>query len=230
MISAIITTFNYEAFLPHAIESVLNQTLPPDEVIIVDDGSTDRSAELVRRYGRRILYVWQANQGPGTARNLGIRISRGDLIAFLDSDDLWFPRKLELQNAALARDGELDLVFGRMIQFRGAGPHGIAGTVEVDEAGVPAPLISCLMARRTAFDRVGSLREDLQTDFVEWYLRAQHAGLHMLMLDELIVKRRIHEENFTKRNDVRREYLLSLKASLDQRRAKAKAAGPEWTR
>jgi len=227
MISAIITTFNCEAYLGQAIESVLNQTLLPDEIIIVDDGSSDASAELVRRYGQRILYLWQANRGPGAARNLGVRVSRGDLLAFLDSDDLWLPRKLELQKAVLDKNSEIDLVFARMSQFRSL-KTAAAGdqTYPVEDQGQPAPLISCLMARRTVFDRVGPLRADLQTEFVEWYLRVQQAGLRMLILDELLVRRRIHEGNFTKRHDVRREYLLSLKASLDRRRAKAAGSGP----
>jgi glycosyltransferase involved in cell wall biosynthesis len=223
VISAIITTFNCETYLGQAIESILNQTVAADEIIVVDDGSSDGSAELVRRYGSRVLYLWQSNRGPGAARNLGIRVAQGELLAFLDSDDLWLPRKLELQMAALDRDPDIDLVFGQMVQFRDDEPGVAAG---VDEHAQPSPLISCLLARRTAFDRVGPLRTDLKAEFVEWYLRAQEAGLRMLTLDELIVKRRIHETNFTKRHDLRREYLHSLKASLDRRRART-IAPPE---
>jgi glycosyltransferase involved in cell wall biosynthesis len=218
VISVIVTTFNCAAYLGAAIESVISQTLAADEIIVVDDGSSDGSAELVRQYGSRVLYLWQSNQGPGAARSLGIRVARGELLGFLDSDDLWLPCKLELQKAALDEDPALDLVFGKTVQFRDSDPD---TTGSVDERAQPSPLISCLLARRTAFDRVGLLRTDLRAEFVEWYLRAQEAGLRMRTLDELIVKRRVHEGNFTKRHDLRRDYLLSLKASLDRRRGKA---------
>jgi hypothetical protein len=84
-----------------------------------------------------------------------------------------------------------------------------------------------MLARRSAFDRVGPLRTDLKAEFVDWYLRAQELGLRMRILDQLLVKRRIHASNFTRTNrDVRTEYLQTLKASLDRRRAKAHAAVP----
>lgn len=78
-----------------------------------------------------------------------------------------------------------------------------------------------MLARRTAFETVGPLREDLQAEFVDWYMRAREAGLQMRTLDVLLVKRRIHSGNFTRKHkDVRREYLQTLKASLDRRRTK----------
>jgi glycosyltransferase involved in cell wall biosynthesis len=217
VISVIIPVFNGAAYIGQAIESVLGQTLPPDEVLVIDDGSSDATAEVVRRYQPRVSYRWQLNQGPGKARNLGIRESKGDLLAFLDSDDLWLPEKLRLQRAALDEDPGLDLVFTHQSRFHESEP------VAVEEQTVqPSPLISCMLARRTAFERVGPLRTDLKAEFVEWYLRAREAGLKMRVLDDLLAKRRIHSGNFTRLNkDVSREYVHLLKASLDRRRAKA---------
>lgn len=112
-ISAIITGYNYARFLPAAIESVLTQTLPPDEIIVVDDGSTDDTAAVVARYADRgVRYVYKENGGAGAARNRGITESRGDLLAFLDGDDRWLPDKLALQVEHIERNPTVGLVTG----------------------------------------------------------------------------------------------------------------------
>jgi len=223
MISVVIPVFNAAPYIAQAIDSVLSQTLPPDQILVVDDGSTDATPEIVQRYQPRVQYLRQANQGPGAARNLGLRESKGDLLAFLDSDDLWLSDKLRLQKAALDADASLDLVFCHMSQFREDAPE--QAVVIAGRSVQPSPLVSCLLARRTAFDRVGPLRTDLKAEFVEWYLRACEAELRMRTLDDLLVKRRLHSTNFSLVNqDVRREYVHLLKASLDRRRAKSGAA------
>ncbi len=222
MISVVIPVFNAAPYVAQAIDSVLGQTLPPDEIVVVDDGSTDATAEVVRRYRHRVDYRSQPNQGPGTARNLGIRVSQGDLLAFLDADDLWLPEKLRLQKAALDADPSLELVFCHMTQFREDAPQEVVAIG--GQSAQPSPLISCMLARRTVFDRLGALRTDLKAEFVEWYLRASEAGVCMRTLDDLLVKRRLHSANFTLANpDLRREYVHLLKASLDRRRARAAA-------
>ena len=112
-VSVVITTYNYERFVAAAIESVLRQTVRPDEIVVVDDGSTDATAAVVARYAARgVRYIRQANAGPGAARNRGIRETRGDLIAFLDADDRWLPDKLARQLAHLRRYPAAGLVTG----------------------------------------------------------------------------------------------------------------------
>ena len=219
MISVVIPVFNGAAYVGQAIESVLNQTPPPDEIVVVDDGSSDSTAEVVQRYP--VQFHRQANQGPGAARNLGIRESSGEFLAFLDADDLWLPDKLRLQKAAFDESPQLDLVFCHMSQFRSPELAVVENGDSVSyEIGQPSPLISCLLARRAAMDRVGPLRTDLKAEFVDWYMRAREAGLPMRTLDVLLVKRRLHAGNFTlKHKDVRLEFLQTLKASLDRRRA-----------
>ncbi len=109
-VSVIIPTYNYARFIGEAIDSTLAQTLPPLEVIVVDDGSTDGTRELLAEYGDRIRVISQQNQGVGAARNAGIAAARGEYLAFLDSDDAWYPRKLELQMLRFANEPELGLV------------------------------------------------------------------------------------------------------------------------
>ena len=119
-VSVIIPTYNYGRYLGEAIDSALGQTLPPLEVIVVDDGSTDDTPQVLASYGDRIRVVRQKNSGVAVARNSGIAAARGDYVAFLDADDVWLPRKLELQLALF--DGAVGLVhcgveFGTKVQL-----------------------------------------------------------------------------------------------------------------
>ena len=106
LVSAIIPTYNRAHIVCDAIESVLAQTYPHIEVIVVDDGSKDDTVARLKQYGERIRVIGQPNAGPAAARNRGIATARGELIAFLDSDDLWLPEKTERQVALLERAGE----------------------------------------------------------------------------------------------------------------------------
>jgi glycosyltransferase involved in cell wall biosynthesis len=106
-ITALIPTYNRRTEVLRAIDSVLAQTVPVDEIIVVDDGSTDGSAEAIRnRYGARVTLFQQENAGVSAARNVGILEARGEWVAFLDSDDIWFPTKIERQIEALAALGD----------------------------------------------------------------------------------------------------------------------------
>lgn len=110
-VSVVIPTYNCDRYVTAAVDSVLAQTLPPAEIIVVDDGSTDRTAEVLRPYQGRIRYLYQQNQGEPAARNFGIRSAGQELIACLDADDLWLPRKLELQMAYLQQHPHCALVY-----------------------------------------------------------------------------------------------------------------------
>ena len=105
-ISVIIPTYNRHALLERAVLSVLKQTRPADEIIIIDDGSTDGTAELIPKKFPQILYSWQENKGVSTARNAGIESASSEWIAFLDSDDTWLRRKLEYQQKSLIENPE----------------------------------------------------------------------------------------------------------------------------
>jgi len=109
-VSVVIPTFNSGRYLPEAIESALAQSAAPREVIVIDDGSTDDTRERIRPYMSRINYRYQSNQGVSAARNQGLRVASGEFIAFLDSDDVWHPRKLELQLQAFSQQKDLGLL------------------------------------------------------------------------------------------------------------------------
>jgi glycosyltransferase involved in cell wall biosynthesis len=110
-VSVVIPAYNCSAKVKEAIESVLAQTYTDYEVVVIDDGSTDDTEPVVRSFGDRVVYFRQNNQGAGTARNSGIKRSSGEYIAFLDSDDLWSPEKLDEQIPLLEHDLELGLVY-----------------------------------------------------------------------------------------------------------------------
>ncbi|MBJ6727098.1 glycosyltransferase family 2 protein [Geomesophilobacter sediminis] len=109
-VSVIIPTHNRADLITEAIDSVLAQTYTDYEIIVVDDGSTDQTAEALGRYGDSVLYLYQSQMGPSAARNAGIKRAKGDLIAFLDSDDMWLPEKLSAQVAAMEANPSVGLV------------------------------------------------------------------------------------------------------------------------
>ena len=110
-VSVIIPTYNHARLLEKALASVFAQTFKEYEVIVVNDGSTDDTAQVVAKFGTRVKYIEQANRGVSSARNRGIRESRGRYIAFLDPDDTWFPDKLEKQITLLEARTELGFVY-----------------------------------------------------------------------------------------------------------------------
>lgn len=223
-ISAIIPLYNTRDYICEAIDSILAQTRPADEVIVVDDGSTDGSAQLVERYGSTIRLLRQAHAGSAAAINRGLAAASGDTIAFLDADDLWDRAKLEVQLHALADPG-LDCVFGLIRQFAAAEPL---------RALQPGISRIGMLARRSAFERFGLFDEAMRTaDFVPWYSRAVALGLKAKVLPHLVAYRRIHAANtgVVRRNEQQQENLIGLKRALDLRRAiaspAAKRSAPE---
>ncbi len=117
-VSVIIPTFNCAKYLPEAIESVLAQTYTDCEVIVMDDGSTDNTNQVVATYRDRVRYFYQENRGVGSARNTGIRYAQGDYVVFLDADDVLLPDKLETQASFLDQNANVDIVYSDGLLFR----------------------------------------------------------------------------------------------------------------
>jgi glycosyltransferase involved in cell wall biosynthesis len=118
LISVIIPVYNCDRYLGEAIESVLSQTYQPLEILIIDDGSTDKSAEIAKSFIPSVKYYYQSNSGScSSPLNYGIKLSQGDFLAFLDSDDLWLKDKLIIQSQCFAKNSHLDIVFVHVQQF-----------------------------------------------------------------------------------------------------------------
>jgi glycosyltransferase involved in cell wall biosynthesis len=228
VVSVVITAYQCARYLAQAIDSVLAQTQPAQQIIVVDDGSTDACARVVQDYGSRVTYVRQDNQGAGPARNTGIRLANGDWVALLDGDDYWVPTKLAEQLAAAVSSPRLEAVFGHMHAF--VSPElDAAEQARLRAASAPAPgyCASTLMIQRAAFWRVGAFPEQYHVgEFVEWYGRALDAGLAVEMLPTTLAWRRLHANNTTRlRRDQRGDYAHALKSMLDRRRAAQRTDG-----
>jgi glycosyltransferase involved in cell wall biosynthesis len=119
VVSVVITTYNYGRFIEEAIESVLSQDFPPDqmEVLVVDDGSTDDTAERVRKYGSNVRYFHQPNGGQASALNLGFAKARGEIVALLDADDYWLPGKIQRIVLEFQKNSELGMVYHPFLEF-----------------------------------------------------------------------------------------------------------------
>lgn len=127
-VSVIIPTYNRARLVVEAIESVLHQTAPPREIIVIDDGSTDETPRALESFGNRIISIHQENQGVGAARNRGLAMAQGRYLAFLDSDDIWLEFKLELQIAVMERIPEIGFLFSDFLITREGGsvmPRGL---------------------------------------------------------------------------------------------------------
>lgn len=220
-ISVVIPVYNTERYVAEAIDSVLAQTRPPHEIILVDDGSTDRTPAVLASFASRIVVVRQQQSGQTVALNAGIARATGDYLAFNDADDLWLPEKLAQQCALLAREPELDAVFGTVRQF--ISPDWLEAELSpgAEYHDQPGVCRGAMLIRRSAFDRIGPFDPSLRlVDFLDWYGRAVAQGLRVHMLPDVVLQRRIHASNMGRRHrDAQRsEDLLVLKRMLDMRR------------
>ncbi len=183
------------------LESALEQRRPFDKIIVVDDGSTDGTAEVVRSFGDRVTYLHQANAGVSAARNLGIASTEADLIALLDADDLLTPDKNEKQRAAFEQDDELELCTAYTEAFR---------SEEMTDAQWQAdhrrrlghwdePMAQVLitwMFRRSLFERVGPFHGTRGED-TDWLIRARDMDAKARLLPDVLARRRIHPTSVT---------------------------------
>ncbi len=221
-VGVVIPVRNGDRYLAEALESVLAQTHPAHEVVVVDDGSRDRTLEVAKRYAPEVRCVSQRAAGIGAARNRGATEVRGELLAFLDADDLWPVDRLERQLVAFANTPRPDLVFGHVEQFVSQELSSAArAALACPASPQPALLANTMLVPRTVWESVGLFSTAaVRSEFLQWLLRAREIGLRETMLDEVVLRRRLHETNHGRlKRGSTREYALVLKESLDRRRA-----------
>jgi glycosyltransferase involved in cell wall biosynthesis len=207
-VSAVIPVYNGGAFVGEAINSVLNQTYPPVECLVIDDGSTDSTPEIVAGFGDAVFHVRQERRGVSAARNRGAKLARGDLLAFLDHDDTWFTIKLERQVAALevAEDATMALCAmqvvdagGNVLGMKRLRPRDdlITGMLLIDGTET----VSCSstgVVRRDAFLDLGGFDVALGMS-ADWDLLLRtllHSGVEYV--DEPLVNYRVHDSNMSR--------------------------------
>ena len=201
-ISCIIPVYNGARFLAEALDSVLAQTRPPTEIIVIDDGSTAATPEVARAYARHARYERQENAGPASARNRGIDLAGGDFISFLDADDRWHPEKIERQMRVLESDPAAGICITYLQNFWVDELAAERERLRDHNFAKPMPgyVCQCLLARRAAFESVGRFDESKRLgEDQDWYLRAERAGVKREIITEPLVFRRIHSDNTTYR-------------------------------
>jgi len=225
LLTCIVPCFEGERYLARALESIVAQTHRPLEIIVVDDGSTDGSSKVVEGFGDRVRYHRQENRGPAAACNTGLGLATGDLVAFLEQDDLWIPDKAARQLRELEADPGLGFCVGLIQNFwipelaHDAERYRDLPVMQP----VPGYVVQTLMARRQVFEQVGLFDESLPLAFAsDWFLRAAEAGVSGRLLPEALTRRRLHQRNYSRlhRAESREQFLFVVKAALDRRRAR----------
>ena len=215
-VSVVIPTYNRADFVREAIASVLRQDYPDIEIIVVDDGSRDGTAAVVSQFGPTVQYLWQENRGVSAARNRGVAVSTGVLIAFLDSDDLWLPNKVAAQVAcfeahAAAQACHTDEMWIRRgVRVNERRSHRKQGGWQF-LASLPRCVISpsAIMVRRALWDRLGGFDESLPAceDYDLW-LRLTAVVPVSFLPERLVVKRGGHADQLSRRTPVLDRYRI----------------------
>lgn len=248
-VSVIIPSFNHATYLPAAVDSALNQTTPPHEIIIVDDGSTDGTGQVAASYGKRVQYVYQQNGGLSAARNTGIARATGEMIVLLDADDLLEPGFISIMTGALANAPDAAAVFCgyRMVDDANnslfqTGPGSI-DTRRIRELMLDGNYLAahCLLLRRAALEQTGPFDQSLTAceDWDMWLRLTRHNQL--LAVPDLLVRYRVQSgsmsDNPRRMLDNRLAVLQKVEAAEPElpperlRRARARAwraAAVEW--
>lgn len=210
-VSVIIPAYNSDRFIRETIDSVLNQTYRDFELIVVDDGSSDRTADIISSYKDRLIYIRKENEGISTARNRGIEIARGEYLAFIDHDDIWFPEFLEEVVAELDKNKEARLCFANTYVMDGekkrtrtlfdiCPPH--KGMVfEKLVKGNFIPVITTVI-RREVFEEVG-LFDPRYRIAEDWDIFLKISKRYPItFIDRPLAEYRIHEASFSRQRDL----------------------------
>jgi glycosyltransferase involved in cell wall biosynthesis len=197
-VSCIVPVYNGAAYLSEALESILAQTLPVTELIVVDDGSTDATPAIAARYSPPVRYIRQDNLGPAAARNTGLELAGGDFISFLDADDTWHPEKLARQMSVLEAELQVGICLTHVQNFwTDEFAH---DRDRIKDNPLTKPLIGyvcqALLARRDVFEKVGYFDQTLRIgEDSDWFTRVQEAKIGKVVLPQVLVYRRIHGKN-----------------------------------
>ena len=217
-VSVVIPVFDGERFLADAIESVLAQDHRPIELIVVDDGSTDASAEVARSF-EDVIVIRTEHAGPAAARNAGLSLATGDVVAFLDADDRMTRGRLALQVAYLERHPNVGCLLTRQELSVEPGAASIPGHRAAEDAA--APSVTSILVRRDALQRVGGLDPGFGwTEWMELLFRLQEASVRIAVTPEVGLVRRIHDRNRSRDVEELRDGLArAVRGHLDRTRA-----------
>ena len=218
-VSVLIPCYNAAPYIAEALESVFSQIPAPEEVIVVDDGSTDDSAEVVRAFDPRVRFDQQPHRGIGATRNRALQLSSGNLIAFLDADDVWPASSLQCRVDVLQLQPTIAAVFGLTDEF--VSPE-LSAEARNEFVAAKAPrggrVLGATLMRRSTFDVVGLFDAAVALPEIDWWSRAAGLPVPLAPIDAVVLRRRLHPASTGAlgRTD-RSAYLRVLKAALDRR-------------
>lgn len=225
-ISVLIPCYNAARYVEEALLSAFSQEVDLHEVVVVDDGSTDGSADRVRAFSNCVRVHRQANAGISGARNASLALATGDVMAFLDADDVWPDGSLGARIDALMTDDSIDYCYGRVEQFISpdvspelASAH---ATAILDPR--PARLAGSMLVRRRAFTRVGGFSSTFRLgETLDWVARADDLGIPSRSIPDLVLRRRLHVTNTGLMQQMSQsDYLTVARAALARRRQSAR--------
>lgn len=216
--SVIVPVYNGENYISEALQSIFDQSVKPGEIIVVNDGSDD-DTELIVRGIPGVRLIDQSKSGGAVALNRGISESVGDILCFLDHDDLWKPDKIEKQLLSM-QDNNAEMIFSLIENF--ISPELSREDQNKLDINLKAQVgihKSTMMIKKDSFHKVGSFNQANRVELLEWYAQAKDLQLKEFTVPEVLVKRRIHGCNTTLKNkELRMEYPSIIKAILDRRR------------
>jgi GT2 family glycosyltransferase len=220
-IGVVVIVRNGVRFIAQALDSIAAQTVTPTEVLVIDGGSTDGTREAVAARGD-VRLIAQASTGIAAAYNEAIALTRCDLVAFLSSDDLWTPDKIERHIALMAQRPDLLFSVSLVQHFLepGCSPQ-LGFRRELLDAPAPGFIMEALVARKTAFEIVGPFdpRFDVGED-TDWFARARDLGAPFEIIDAILVRKRVHDANASLNDSRINEHLLAaLRRSVARKRA-----------
>jgi len=222
-VSCIVPAYNSQRFIREALESIFAQSRPPAEVIVVDDGSTDGTSDIVKRFRPRVRYLFQNTAGPSATRNAGIIAAGQAFVAFLDADDLWHREKIAWQLDCFRRNPALDVcvTFAQNVWTSELADEADRLQNHPRNQSVPAYISGAMLARKAVFDRVGLFNEKLWfADAAEWFMRARGLGISVQILPEVLMYHRMHGQNISRRFSERSklEFIRVVRESIFRRR------------
>jgi glycosyltransferase involved in cell wall biosynthesis len=223
-ISVIIPTYNRADLLKGCLTSILQQSVKPAEIVVIDDGSNDHTEEVVKSYDG-VSYHVKEHSGIAKTLNYGLSKVTQPMLTFLDSDDLWEPDFIKVQYENLIRSKNIDGVFCHHRRFYDYPVHRLLTPAERNEEMriYPAKLKAGMLIATIPFMSVGLFNETIkQGDFIDWYMRAIERGIKFKMVKDCLMKRRIHENNITSDRSTNSSNLLKVIASGLQRRRRSK--------
>ncbi|HEX5852077.1 MAG TPA: glycosyltransferase family A protein [Solirubrobacteraceae bacterium] len=220
LVSVIVPAYEAQEYLEEALRSALAQDHGEVEIVVVDDGSTDRTAEIALACGVRVLR--QRNAGPAAARNAGLAVARGAFVTILDADDVWPADRLSSQLAYLREHPEVGIVMGLTEVFLTPGQERPAHDPRFAEGEQVTGHPATMLVRREVFELVGGFDESLRlSEDIDWLARAGDAGVRSGRVDRTLLRYRIHAGNNSRDTQANHAATLSvLRASVARKRSR----------